>query len=187
MKKKILLILLIMGLIILPFVFLFIQNSKDKNYGIGLIDTDGFKNFETSIYGFNNVILFNKALKIRNTYLSGNSDWLYHGAKQISAEFVANNTSIIPDIYIDGRFVCVIEDGLHKKENDIMKIQYLSDERNPVRVGYILKDIRFIYVAKLLDDNVYEVNIPYQNGMKIALYNQEETSTCIINGKIIIE
>lgn len=192
MKKKAVMVYITLAIIFLVFILICFLRNNNKNIeenDIGFINADNFKNYEGYVYGLNDNINYEIITAIRNTKLPQNVRNTYNKGYAINTLNESDKISIIPNIYINEKIVCIIKNDLELKKGNIIKVSFLTDSRNPINLGYLYEDKAYTYVIDKTEDNIYEISIsaPNDGTFVLALYNDGDISTCIMNGKIIIE
>lgn len=164
------------------------ENKKVEELDIGFINEDNFQIYKKFVPGVNSNINYDTKATIRNTKIPSNLKGLYKRAKEIKIIYDKELVSNIPNMYIGNKGICIIKADKKLKQGDKVKISYLTDSRNPLKVGYIYKNKAYICATESTENNYYEVNIPVPvNGeFNLIFYNEVDFSTCIINGSIVI-
>lgn len=190
MSKKILLIFitLFVSIVFISIITIY-ENKKVEELDIGFINEDNFPIYKDFVLGINSNVNYDTKTTIRNTKIPSNLKGLYKRAKEIKIIYDKKQVSNIPNMYIGNKGICIIKTDKKLIEGNMVKISYLTDSRNPVKIGYIYKNKAYICATESTENNYYEVNIPVpvDGKFNLIVYNEMHFSTCIINGSIVID
>ncbi len=186
MNKRTLLILIALFVSIV-FITIY-EYRKVEELDIGFINEENFSIYKEFVHGVNSNINYDTKTTIKNTKIPPNLKGLYKTAKEIKTIYDKEQISSIPNMYIGNKGICIIKADKKLKQGNMVKISYLTDSRNPIKVGYIYKNKAYICAAESRENNYYEINIPVpvDGKFNLILYNEMDFSTCIINGSIVI-
>jgi len=191
MKRKVIIIVIgICVFLLFSIIINFTRNNKviDEN-DIGFININNYIDYENYVYGLKDDVNFEMVTDIRNAKIPYNVRNLYNRGYEISVINESDKISIIPNMYINEKIVCKTKNDWNLKKGNIIKINFSTDSRNPIKLGYVYEGKAYTYVVDKTVNNIYEISIPIpgDDTFVLALYNDGDITTCIVNGKIIIE